>query len=215
MISTIFAMLSAATLITSAAPFSLESRVPIGVSKEKKVFISVEQVQVGKEITTHIRGYRPPRGAKLRLPLRSFSIDTTDESTEATSRSNATSHEKKANRWFEANDIRTAPTLAGGLTGRFRLLEHGLVIAQKGDQVVIRSGDASVMESKVLIKSLSGAIKRCRGIAHGKVTHVALMQDWNALAVYVEATCKPRSERRPFRRRARLLVYDFAKLTSR
>ena len=212
MISSIFAMLSAASLVASAAPFSLDSRVPIGLSLEQSVFIAVEHEQKNKETTVHIRGYRPPRGAKFRVPLRSYVIDRTDTETEASSTAAAKTYKNKANSWFESHNIEAAYSLAGGLTGRFRILEHGIVIAQQENKVVVRQGDASVMKSKVLIKSLSSVVKRCRGKAVGNVKHVVFKKEWNALAVYVEATCTPRSEKRPFRRVSRLFVYDFKKL---
>ena len=215
MIATVIAVLSAATLVTSATPFTLDARVPIGISLEKKAFITIEEVQKNKETTVHIRGYKPPRGVRFKVPLRSFAIDKTDEETERATQADAKAFQAKANTWFETHNIQAMSSLAGGLTGRFRLLDQGLVIAQKENQLVVRRGDASVMKSKVLIKSLSGVVKRCRGTAKGKVKHVVFVREWKAIAVYVEATCQPNSDKRPYRRASRLFVYDLAKLSGK
>ena len=210
---TIIAFMSATVLLTTGGPFNLDSHVPIGIRAEKKQFVAIERDEAEVVSKIYIRAYRAKRGKRAKVRIPAIVVDRTNEDSTAASLAIAETVREKANDWLTAQKITAADTLAGGLTGRFRLLEQGLVIAQKGDTLIIRSGDASVMKTNTLIKSLARTAGRCRGKAEGKVKHIALMTDWNALAAYVEATCTPEGATKPTRRITRLHVLDFAKAT--
>ena len=206
-------MLSANASAEGGDPFTPESAFPIGVSVENKFFTAVQTDQKGAVTTYTPVAYAAPKWKKSRrLRARGWSIDRTDDETATASAEKASKWTAKASETFKDSGAMEAEPIRGGFTGRYRIPEMGMVVYTEGDQVLARTGDISVMVTLEVVPSLRKLGGKCKGTATQKILHVAANAEWKAVAVLVEATCKPDDAEKATRVQTRLAVKDVSKL---
>ena len=133
----------------AATPLTTASDITIGISADKKAFVGVEESVKGTVTRFKPVMLKAPKWKKKRLRgAPSYSVDIRDEETKAKSQAKADIKRKAVDEAMAKVGATQTDTISGSFTGRVRLLDFGVVILVDGDQVIARSGDASVMKNQ-------------------------------------------------------------------
>jgi hypothetical protein len=202
-----------ATGASAADPLTTESDVTIGISEAKKAFVGIDESAVGPVTRYTAMTVKAPKWKrkKTRRAL-AFKIDLKDDESKAKTAEKAETRRASVDAAFAKLGATEVDTIAGGFTGRVRLLDSGIVVLTEDNKVLARTGDSSVMKTEVIVKNAAKMVGRCKGTVETRVMRVAVRPEWNAIAVQVETTCTFPEDEGTNRRVRQLFVKDISKL---
>ncbi len=210
-------------------PLTTLSKTPVGVSDKAQCFVAINESTRGRRTNYRPIAYSASKWKRMRqfrapkyqvvapeeklaeTPADPKPLTKAQAKAQARAQARAKARAKEVAQSVDAElskwSVYEAETIPGGFTGRWRIRGLGATIYREGDQLLARTGDASVMKKMVMHKRLSSLLPvRCRGKQESKLLSVVARVDWKAAAVYVEVSCVPDNEKKAPYRVRKLIV---------
>lgn len=209
----LMAICSAFPVAASAeqGPLTLSSKVPVGLIETKGVVVGLEETSDGTTTTHTAVAFTKGKWKKAKIAVKTAKYDVSDQ-VEAVAPDKATLKREGFDSDLAKYGVVEAAGLSGNLTGRYRVLDWGLVVYAEENQVLARVGDASEMTTLPVVKDVDKWLGKCAGTRETKLTHVVAMVPWKGVGVVVESTCSPAEEGGVTTRVRRFAVADVSKI---
>lgn len=209
----LLALVSASPMVSSAeqGPLTLASKVPVGLIEAKGVVFGLEEESNGTTTTHTAIAFTKGKWKKAKIAVKTAKYDVADQ-VEAVAPDKATLKREGFDSDLAKYGVVEAAGLSGNLTGRYRVLDWGLVVYSEDNQVLARTGDASEMTTLPVVKDVDKWLGKCAGSRETKLTHVVAMIPWKGVGVVVESTCTPAEEGGVTTRVRRFAVADVTKI---
>jgi hypothetical protein len=202
---------ASSTALAEQGPLTLSSKVPVGLIEAKGVVVGLEEESDGTTTTHTAVAFTKGKWKKAKIGVKTAKYEVADQ-VEAVAPDKATLKREGFDNDLAKFGVVEAAGLSGNLTGRYRVLDWGLVVYAEENQVLARIGDASEMTTLPVVKDVDKWLGKCAGSRETKLTHVVAMIPWKGVGVVVESTCTPAEEGGATTRVRRFAVADVSKI---